>query len=134
MFWECKTLILPKFNHLCQNFASILPKSNQNCQKQCVCIPSSYDPVPSSHDPHPIVRRLFDPLGFSMQRGCNGRRSFLHIWDASARVPIGHCWYLVVDDWGRPDGRTPREICLAISIHQSDEERELHHHDVTARR
>jgi len=31
MFWGCKTLILPKTNHFCPNFAIILLKSNQIC-------------------------------------------------------------------------------------------------------
>jgi len=29
-------------------------------------------------------------------------------------------WSLIPDDWGRPDGRAPRDSCLAISAHLSD--------------
>jgi len=27
---------------------------------------------------------------------------------------------MILDDWKRPDGRTPRSSCLAISAHLSD--------------
>jgi len=50
--------------------------------------------VPS---PHNLDRffTTFIPPGLYIQQGCTGRRSFLHIWDASARFATGHCWYLV---------------------------------------
>jgi len=40
---------------------------------------------------------------------------------------------VVIEDWMRPNGQTPREICLAISTHLWRKGRRLHHHNEAAR-
>jgi len=80
-----------------------------------------------------------------VHRRCKNYRSVLSCMDERTRegynrvcevgiVHSGRDGKGPVDDWRRPDGRTPLESCLAILAYCSEEERGLHHHDEAVRR